>query len=59
MLPDAEEIDAQLIGENRFIDDVADHLRMRQQVAIGPRGDIAERIQPKLNMPCHQALYLR
>ena len=59
MLADAEEVDAQLVGEHRLLDDVADHLRMRQQVAVGPRGDVAERIQPKLNMPCHQALYLR
>ena len=43
----------------RLVDDVADDLRMRQEQAVRPRGDVAERVQPKLEMRCHQVLCSR
>ena len=47
------------VGQDRLVDDVADDLRMRQELAVRPRGDVAERVQPKLEMRCHQVLCSR
>ncbi len=38
MLADADEIDADLIGQHGFLDEVADHLRMRQRLAVRASG---------------------
>ncbi len=32
---DTERVEADLIGEHRFFDDVAQHLRLRQRLAVG------------------------
>ena len=53
VLADAEEVDAELVGQHRLLDDVADHLRLRQQRPVGVHGDVAERVQPELQFPCH------
>ena len=54
VLSNSEKVDADRIGEDRLVDDVADHLRMRQEAAVGTGGDVAEGIQPKLEMLCHR-----
>ena len=41
---DAEEVDADLVGEHAFGDDVADDLCVRQRLAVGADGDVAERV---------------
>lgn len=53
VLADAEEIDAQLVGEHRFADHVPDDLRMRQGAAAGPGGDVAERVESEFERLCH------
>ena len=53
VLADADEIDAQFIGQHSLVDHVPEHLRMRQQVALRIRGDVAERIKPEFKMLCH------
>ena len=45
MLAEPDEVDAEPIGQHAFFDHVADHLRMRQQRAIGAVGDVAKGIQ--------------
>ena len=57
MLADPEEIDAKLIGEDRFIDHVTDRLGMRHKLAVRPGGNIAERIQPEFQMMCHVLVF--
>src|SRR5882757_10887433 len=52
---DAEKIDAQIVGENRLVDDVADDLSMRQQMAIIASRDVAKGIQPKFQTSRHVA----
>jgi hypothetical protein len=46
MLPDTEEIYADLVGENPLLDDVPDALRWRNQPAVSAPGYISERVQP-------------
>ncbi len=41
---DAKEVDAQLVGQHGFVDDVADHLRLRQRPPVIADGDVAERV---------------
>ena len=53
VLADAEGIDAQLVGQHRLLDHVADHLRLRQELAVGCGGNIAERVEPKFELLCH------
>ena len=38
-----------------FVDDVAQHLRLRQRPAVGVEGDVAERVQTELKRLCHQS----
>jgi hypothetical protein len=49
MLAKADDIDAELVRKHRFLDDVADDLRMGQQTAVGAGGDVAERVEPQFN----------
>lgn len=44
---DAEEVDAELVGEHGFVDHVADDLRMRQHLAVITARDVAECIKTK------------
>ena len=37
------------IGKHGLVDDVADDLRVRQRLAVGAGGDVAEGVQPKLD----------
>ena len=53
MFADAEEVDAGLVGEHRLLDKVADHLRMRQQVAVRAGGDVAEGVETELEAGGH------
>ncbi len=53
VLADADEIDAELVGEHGLADHVADDLRMGQQPAIGAGRDVAERVQPELELQWH------
>ncbi len=48
VLADAEEVEAEPIGEHGFVDDVADHLRVAQPVAVGTDGDVAEGVESEL-----------
>lgn len=45
MLAKANEVEAELVGQNRLVDDVADHLRMRKHGTGGVLGDVAKGIQ--------------
>jgi hypothetical protein len=53
MLTDTDEIDAQLVGEHRLIDDVADDLGLRKGSTVGVKRDVAERIEPELEIWLH------
>ncbi len=53
VLADAEEVDADLVGEHRLVDDVADHLGVRQQAPVRRVGDVAESVQPEFKLLCH------
>ena len=45
VLADADGIDADFIGEDRLIDEIADHLRGVKRLAVGAVGDVAEGIE--------------
>ena len=53
MLADAEKVDAQIVGENRLVDDVANDLGMRQWIAIMSGRDITKGIKSKLKTYRH------
>jgi hypothetical protein len=42
MFADADEIDAEAVGQHRLVDDVANYLRVRQQLAVGSSRDVSE-----------------
>ena len=42
VLAEPDEIDAELIGQHRLVDDIADHLGVRKRRAGGILGDVAE-----------------
>src|SRR5271165_407030 len=56
MFADADKVHTQTVGKHRLVDDIAYHLCVRQQRAAGTRRDIAERIQPKLELLRHTVL---
>ena len=56
MLADADEIDADLVGEHGLLDEVADHLRVRQRLAVRTVGDVAEGVEAEFNRVNHGAL---
>ena len=45
MLAKPDEVDADLVGEHRLLDHVADDLGVRQRLAVGSRRDVAESIE--------------
>ena len=53
MFSDAEEIDAELIGENRFTYDVSNHLSLRISSAVGRASNVAEGVESKLELGVH------
>jgi hypothetical protein len=59
VLADAEEIDAELVGQHRLLDDVAQHLGVLQQHAVGAAGDVAEGIDAEFERSCHGAVLPR
>ncbi len=48
VLPHSEERQADLVGEHRLIDDVADGLRIGQQRAVGGARDVSEGVESEL-----------
>src|ERR1700753_3129318 len=53
MLAEPEEIDADLIGEHAFLDEIADNLRRGERLAVRPVGDIAERVEAEFDCMGH------
>ena len=53
MLADAEEIDADLVGQDRLVDDVADNLRGRERLAVGAGSNVAERVEAEFERMRH------
>ena len=53
VLADAEGVDAERVGEDALLDHVADDLRLRQQAAVRPEGDVAECIEAELKFLRH------
>ena len=45
VLPDSDEVDAQLVGQHRLIDDVADHLGVGDRFSVGTFSDITEGVE--------------
>ena len=45
MLADPDEIDAEFVGENRLLQEIAQNLRLRKLGAIGVAGDVAECVE--------------
>src|SRR5271155_4703020 len=56
MLADAEGIDADLVSQHALVDDVADHLRVRQRLPVGADRNVAKGIQSELEILCHFCL---
>ena len=54
MFADPDEINPGLIGQNRLVQQIADHLRMAVQAATGAGGDIAKSIKTKFNRVGHR-----
>ena len=48
VLADAEEVEPEAVGQDRFLDDVAEDLGMRQRLSVAPERDVAERVEPEL-----------
>jgi hypothetical protein len=48
VLADANEIEPDALGEHGFLDDVANHLRLRQRRALRAACDIAKRVEAEL-----------
>ena len=57
MLADADEIDANLVGEDGLLDEVADDLRRMQRLSVRTVGDIAEGVETEFDRLNHSALY--
>ena len=49
MFADAEEVEAEAIGEDRFVDDVADHLCLAAAAAVRVDGDVTEGVEAELD----------
>ena len=50
MLADADEVETDLVGQQAFLDDVADHLGMVEGAPVGSLGDTAERVDAELDI---------
>ena len=50
MLTDADEVDAGLIGEDCFFDEVPNDLRVRQRLVIRSVGNVTEGVEAELDM---------
>ena len=49
VLADADEVDADLVGQLGFGDDVAEDLGVRPRAAVGVEGDVAEGVEAQLD----------
>ena len=47
VLTDAEEVDADLLGEDALFDDVPNRLGVGERAVLGVVGDVAEGVQPE------------
>jgi hypothetical protein len=56
MLANADEIDANLVGENRFVQDVTNDVGVRQQLAVCVDGNVAECIDAEFDRFAHIGL---
>ena len=52
VLADAEKREAQLVGQHRFGDDVAQDLMLRQSFSVGAERHVSERIKTELDHRC-------
>ena len=52
VLADADEVDAELIGEDGLLDDVAENGGLRQPLSAVVHGDIAEGVEAQFNGAC-------
>jgi hypothetical protein len=50
MLAYGKEVDAESIGQDRLLDNLLDHARLRNERAIGVNGDVAEGIETKFEL---------
>jgi hypothetical protein len=57
MLADPDEVDTEFVGQHRLVDDVADHLGMRQRRTVRSAGDVAKRVQSKFERCRHVACF--
>lgn len=55
MLAEPDEVEPELVGEHRLVDNVADHLRMREHAAGGILGDVAKGIQSEFERCGHRS----
>ena len=46
---DAEEVEAEVVGQHRLVDHVADHLCLAQAVAVGVDGDVTEGVEAEFD----------
>jgi hypothetical protein len=58
MLAEADEIDAQFVGEDGFVDDVADNLRVSLRISILADGNVAERVETQFKNIAHSSPFL-
>ena len=57
MLPQADERNADLVGQHRLVDDVTDGLSIADQRAVGAAGDVAEGIETEFESHRHAFLF--
>src|SRR4051794_23051933 len=55
MFAETDEIEAEFVGQHGFVDDVADHLRMRKHCAASVFGDVAKGIQSECERCSHRS----
>lgn len=53
MFPDAEEVQAQLVGEHGLVDDVPDDLRVRRRASCRVSGDVAKGVEAEFECRFH------
>ena len=53
VLADAERVEAELVGEHRLLDDVAEHAGLRLERAVRRERDVAEGIEAEFESFCH------
>ena len=59
VLADADEVEADLVGQHGLRDDVADHLVVRQELSVRVGGHVAERVQAEFDCLRHAVAAFR